>query len=196
MQLDGKMKPPKAPLMPRSNTNDTMTIIGASTGMKGPIMSVASTKAAKPAPKPLQGAELAEFRDAVDGSNLTKVDLLKALKKRYVFITRCLPGNAYNLTDSPSTPTTPSRQLCRVASLALASTKPTKSGRPLRPRLSRILDDSSLLAFPSSSLLQRHIPTPHLLFYWSVIVCTTFISRRKVLCTSRRAGLYWDKEST
>lgn len=84
MQLDGKMKPPKAPLMPRSNTNDTMTIIGASSGMKGPIMSVASTKAAKPAPKPLQGSELAEFKDAVDGSNLTKVDLLKALKKRYV----------------------------------------------------------------------------------------------------------------
>lgn len=47
-------------------------------------MSVASTKAAKPAPKPLQGPELAEFKDAVDGSNLTKVDLLKALKKRYV----------------------------------------------------------------------------------------------------------------
>ncbi|KAG9951156.1 hypothetical protein KCU85_g3128, partial [Aureobasidium melanogenum] len=83
MQLDGKMKPPKTPLMPRSNTNDTMTIIGASSGMKGPIMSVASTKAAKPAPKPLQGPELAEFKDAVDGSNLTKVDLLKALKKRF-----------------------------------------------------------------------------------------------------------------
>ncbi|CAD0092129.1 unnamed protein product, partial [Aureobasidium vineae] len=83
MQLDGKMKPPKVPLMPRSNTNDTMTIIGASSGMKGPIMSVASTKAAKPAPKPLQGPELAEFKDAVDGSNLTKVDLLKALKKRF-----------------------------------------------------------------------------------------------------------------
>ncbi|KAI4722998.1 hypothetical protein E4T48_00683 [Aureobasidium sp. EXF-10727] len=83
MQLDGKMKPPKVPLMPRSNTNDMMTIIGASSGMKGPIMSVASTKAAKPAPKPLQGPELAEFKDAVDGSNLTKVDLLKALKKRF-----------------------------------------------------------------------------------------------------------------
>lgn len=86
MQLDGKMKPPKVPLMPRLNTNDSMTIIGASSGMKGPIMSVASTKAAKPAPKPLQGSELAEFKDAVDGSNLTKVDLLKALKKRYVLM--------------------------------------------------------------------------------------------------------------
>ncbi|KAI5275894.1 hypothetical protein E4T47_01085 [Aureobasidium subglaciale] len=83
LQLNGKMKPPKTPLMPRSNTNDSMTIVGASTGMKGPIMSVASTKAAKPAPKPLQGPDLAEFKDAVDGSNLTKVELLKALKKRF-----------------------------------------------------------------------------------------------------------------
>ncbi|KAI5203349.1 hypothetical protein E4T39_04251 [Aureobasidium subglaciale] len=83
MQLNGKMKPPKTPLMPRSNTNDSMTIVGASTGMKGPIMSVASTKTAKPAPRPLQGSDLAEFKDAVDGSNLTKVELLKALKKRF-----------------------------------------------------------------------------------------------------------------
>jgi hypothetical protein len=42
MQLDGKMKPPKVPLMARSNTNDTMTIIGASSGMKGPIMRLQS----------------------------------------------------------------------------------------------------------------------------------------------------------
>jgi chromatin assembly factor 1 subunit A len=83
-QLDGKMKPPKLPLMQRSNTNDTMTIVGASTGMKGPIMSVISGKAAKPAPKPLQGSDLAEFKEAVDGSNLNKIELSKALKKRYV----------------------------------------------------------------------------------------------------------------
>jgi chromatin assembly factor 1 subunit A len=70
--------------MARSNTNDTLTIIGASHGMTGPIMSVVSGKAAKPAPKPLQGPELAEFKDAVEGSNLTKNDLQKALKKRYV----------------------------------------------------------------------------------------------------------------
>ncbi|THX77007.1 hypothetical protein D6D08_05190 [Aureobasidium pullulans] len=82
-QLDGKMKPPKLPLMQRSNTNDTMTIVGASTGMKGPIMSVISGKAAKPAPKPLQGSDLAEFKEAVDGSNLNKIELSKALKKRF-----------------------------------------------------------------------------------------------------------------
>lgn len=83
-QLDGKMGPPKNPLLQRSNTNETLTIMNASSGMKGPIMGVVSGKAAKPAPKPLQGAQLAEFKEAVDGSNLTKIELQKALKKRYV----------------------------------------------------------------------------------------------------------------
>lgn len=172
-----------------------MTIIGASSGMKGPIMSVASTKAAKPAPKPLQGSELAEFKDAVDGSNLTKVDLLKALKKRYVLMTCWCRGNANNLPDSLSTPTTPSRQLCQVASLVSASTKPTKSGRPLPPRLLHVLDDSILFAFLCFSLLRRHIAMPHLLSYWSVIVGTIFVSRKEDLCISRRAGSYWDRRS-
>lgn len=147
MQLDGKMKPPKVPLMPRSNTNDTMTIIGASSGMKGPIMSVASTKAAKPVPKPLQGPELAEFKDAVDGSNLTKVDLLKALKKRYVVLSKCGQEKSNNFTDSRSTPTIQSRQRCRVALLELANLRPTKSGGLLLPELRHILDDSLLITF-------------------------------------------------
>lgn len=156
------MKPPKTPLMPRSNTNDTMTIIGASSGMKGPIMSVASTKAAKPAPKPLQGPELAEFKDAVDGSNLTKVDLLKALKKRYVFMSCCDRGNANTLTDSLSTPTTRSKQHCQLASLALASTKRTKSGRLLPHKLPHVPDDFYrltffLLVFFFSDISQRRI---------------------------------------
>ena len=47
-------------------------------------MSVISGKAAKPAPKALQGSDLAEFKEAVDGSNLNKIELSKALKKRYV----------------------------------------------------------------------------------------------------------------
>jgi hypothetical protein len=155
MQLDGKMKPPKVPLVVRSNTNDTMTIIGASSGMKGPIMSVASTKAAKPAPKPLQGSELAEFKDAVDGSNLTKVDLLKALKKRYV-LASCWPRRDTNhLTDSPSTPTTPSKQLFLVASLVSASTRLTRSGRPL-PRKHTFLTTLCCLPFLAFSSSATH----------------------------------------
>ena len=66
----------------RSTISDNLTIIGAASGMKGPIMGVASGKAANPAAKPLQGQDLAEFKDAVEGSNLTKNELQKALKKR------------------------------------------------------------------------------------------------------------------
>ena len=50
--------------------------------MKGPIMAVAGTKAAKlPTPK-MTEKELDDFKEAIDGSNLTKATLLKALKQR------------------------------------------------------------------------------------------------------------------
>jgi len=79
---NNEMKPPRVPLQPRTNSNNSPLIIGASTGEKGPIMAVANTKATKaPAPK-LQGGDLAQFKEAVDGSNLTQADLLKALKQR------------------------------------------------------------------------------------------------------------------
>lgn len=47
-------------------------------------MAVATGKSIKPAAKPLKDEGLAEFHEAVVGSNLNKIELLKALKKRYV----------------------------------------------------------------------------------------------------------------
>lgn len=91
-QTDGKlnlkwnnneMKPPRAPLQPRNNSANSPVIVGASSGEKGPIMAVANTKTIKIAAPKLQGEDLAQFKEAVDGSNLTQAELLKALKQRY-----------------------------------------------------------------------------------------------------------------
>lgn len=85
MQVEnGRLGLPKTPLQPRSSPNEA--IVGAASGMKGPIMAVASGKSVKPAAKPLKDEDLAEFHEAVVGSNLNKIELLKALKKRYVKI--------------------------------------------------------------------------------------------------------------
>ncbi|GAB7346994.1 hypothetical protein MBLNU459_g3145t2 [Dothideomycetes sp. NU459] len=78
---NGKLGVPKSILQPRSSPNET--IIGAASGMKGPIMAVASGKSAKPAAQPLKDEDLAEFQEAVVGSNINKIELLKALKKRF-----------------------------------------------------------------------------------------------------------------
>lgn len=78
------MKISKSPLQARAHGANETTIVGAASGMKGPIMAVANNKPAKtPAPR-LTGEDLEEFKEAVDGSNLTKVELQKALKKRYL----------------------------------------------------------------------------------------------------------------
>jgi len=93
----GLMQPPRLPLTPRTNSSNETVIVGAATGMKGPIMAIKPQKPAK-APKPitaklaapkLVGPELEQFRDAVDGSNLTKIELLKSLKERLVVIFEC-----------------------------------------------------------------------------------------------------------
>ena len=79
---DGLMKPPRVPLQVRANSANTTVIVGAASGEKGPIMAVSSQKAAKSSATKLQGDDLLQFRDAVDGSNLTQAELLKALKQR------------------------------------------------------------------------------------------------------------------
>lgn len=79
---NNEMKPPRAPLQPRSNSGNSTVIVGATSGEKGPIMAVASTKTVKTAAAKLQGGDLAQFKEAVDGSNLTQAELLKALKQR------------------------------------------------------------------------------------------------------------------
>ncbi|KAK4982986.1 Ceramide glucosyltransferase [Elasticomyces elasticus] len=85
---DGFLRPPRPPLHVRPNSVNEMTIVGAASGMKGPItailLSCAPNKQLKSAQKRVLSAEgLAEFREAVQGSNLTKIDLIKALKKRF-----------------------------------------------------------------------------------------------------------------
>lgn len=79
---NNEMKPPRAPLQPRNNSGNSPVIVGAASGEKGPIMAVASTKTVKATAPKLQGGDLAQFKEAVDGSNLTQAELLKALKQR------------------------------------------------------------------------------------------------------------------
>ncbi|KAK5009680.1 hypothetical protein LTR28_013959 [Elasticomyces elasticus] len=85
---DGFLRPPRPPLHIRPNSVNEMTIVGAASGMKGPItavpLSCAPNKQLKSAQKRVLSTEdLAEFREAVQGSNLTKIDLIRALKKRF-----------------------------------------------------------------------------------------------------------------
>ena len=88
-----KMLPPRPPLQPRANTNGTLchSLVGAAPGMKGPITSSAVTKSstakAKATPKPLSKEDLDEFKDAIVGSQSSKVDLMKGLKLRSVLRT-------------------------------------------------------------------------------------------------------------
>ena len=79
---EGAMKPPRVPLQQRTNSSNTTVIVGATSGGKGPIMAVSSTKATKSTAPKLQGEDLNQFKDAVVGSNLTQNELLKALKQR------------------------------------------------------------------------------------------------------------------
>lgn len=82
---DDSMPPPKLPLQPRPNNAGNTKIVGAASGMKGPIMTVAKSKTAKAPPPKLSDEEISDFREAIEGSNLGKNDLLKALKQRYVW---------------------------------------------------------------------------------------------------------------
>ena len=79
---EGTMKPPRVPLQARTNSSNAAVIVGASSGEKGPIMALSSSKATKPTTPTLHGEDLNQFKDAVVGSNLTQAELLKALKQR------------------------------------------------------------------------------------------------------------------
>lgn len=85
---NGLMAPPRQPLQPRTVNNSTLDhmLVGAAEGMKGPINTVAATQSSKagrkPSSKTLSKEDLAEFKEAVVGSQATKVDLLKGLKAR------------------------------------------------------------------------------------------------------------------
>ncbi|KAK3094252.1 hypothetical protein LTR53_019521, partial [Teratosphaeriaceae sp. CCFEE 6253] len=63
-----------------------MNLLGAAQGEKGPITSVPATHGAKRGPKPkpttLSKEDLEEFKEAVIGSQLGKVELCKGLKLR------------------------------------------------------------------------------------------------------------------
>ncbi|EME81707.1 uncharacterized protein MYCFIDRAFT_188682 [Pseudocercospora fijiensis CIRAD86] len=90
----GLMGPPRQPLQPKLNFSGTQPqhdLIGAAEGQKGPITSLAASQAAKrgpkPAPKTLSKEDLAEFKEAVVGSPLGKIELQKGLKSRFPKLT-------------------------------------------------------------------------------------------------------------
>lgn len=79
----------RQPLKERSNSsqNATVELVGAAEGQKGPINSVTATQSGekrgrKPSPKTLSKEDLDEFKDAVVGSQLGKLELCKGLKAR------------------------------------------------------------------------------------------------------------------
>jgi len=79
--------PTRPPLQERhSNGSPSQSLLGAAEGEKGPITSLAATQGAKRAPKPqakaLSKEDLDEFKEAVVGSPLRKVELCKGLKAR------------------------------------------------------------------------------------------------------------------
>lgn len=85
----GLMAPPRQPLQPKLNFSGIQPaheLIGAAEGQKGPITSLAASQAAKrgpkPSPKTLSKEDLDEFKEAVIGSPLGKLDLQKGLKNR------------------------------------------------------------------------------------------------------------------
>ncbi|KXS98685.1 hypothetical protein AC578_1242 [Pseudocercospora eumusae] len=90
----GLMAPPRQPLQPKLNFSGTQPqhdLIGAAEGQKGPITSLAASQAAKrgpkPAPKTLSKEDLEEFKEAVIGSPLGKIELQKGLKSRFPKLT-------------------------------------------------------------------------------------------------------------
>jgi chromatin assembly factor 1 subunit A len=86
----GMLAPPRPPLQPRASGNAGLDkpLVGAAQGEKGPITSLDSAsgtkRGRKPPPKTLSTEDLEEFKDAVVGSTLGKLDLLKGLKTRWV----------------------------------------------------------------------------------------------------------------
>lgn len=79
----------RQPLKERSNSsqNATIELVGAAEGQKGPINSVTATQSGekrgrKPSPRTLSKEDLDEFKDAVVGSQLGKLELCKGLKAR------------------------------------------------------------------------------------------------------------------
>ncbi|CAK4016802.1 chromatin assembly complex [Lecanosticta acicola] len=83
------MAPPRPPLGPRPNANGSSqpTLIGAAEGMKGPITTAGAAPPAKrgpkPAPKTLSKEDMDEFKNAVIGSDVGKLELQKSLKARF-----------------------------------------------------------------------------------------------------------------
>ena len=80
---------PRPPLQERhSNGSPSQALLGAAEGEKGPITTfAAATQAPKRGPKPqprvLNSEDLEEFKEAVIGSPLGKIELCKGLKARY-----------------------------------------------------------------------------------------------------------------
>ncbi|KAG8628309.1 hypothetical protein KVT40_004182 [Elsinoe batatas] len=72
-----KMKPPRAPLQPIASGSNQQSATTSSSGT-GPLMKAAKVPAAK-----LGGTDFEHLKKAVVGSDMSKGDLLKALKQRF-----------------------------------------------------------------------------------------------------------------
>lgn len=87
--LGGLLTCSRPPLADRANLAGMPPhdLIGAAQGMKGPINSVSATQGAKrgrkPQPKTLGPEDMDDFKEAVVGSQLGKLELQKGLKLRY-----------------------------------------------------------------------------------------------------------------
>ena len=90
--LNGRQAQTRPPLKDRPNSNGTLgpSLVGAAQGEKGPITTATAAQSSKPgrkaAPKALSKEDLDEFKEAVIGSPLGKLELSKGLKARYVII--------------------------------------------------------------------------------------------------------------
>ncbi|KAF2220778.1 chromatin assembly factor 1 subunit A-domain-containing protein [Elsinoe ampelina] len=71
------MKPPRAPLQPFTNGSNHQSVMTSASGT-GPLMKAAKVPAAK-----LNGTDFEHLKEAVIGSDMSKGDLLKALKQRF-----------------------------------------------------------------------------------------------------------------
>lgn len=95
-------------------------------------MAVEKGKAAKAPVKKLSSEDLAEFKEAVQGSNLTKIELLKALKKRYMHMFAAHDREALtNGADFLNSQTRPSKIHLALTSPVLVRRQQRKDGSSL-----------------------------------------------------------------
>lgn len=103
LTINGAMQPPRLPLTQRP-LNSMMN------GLNAPPSGTpaATGKPAKPPKRMIPPEQLPEFKAEVEGSDLTKIALIEALKKKYATSLASANASLTVSTDSPNCPKTPS----------------------------------------------------------------------------------------